>query len=376
MQPYVDLPRITKTSAQIVHLIRDAPDLTVSAGLELLDQNLGVLEDITDRLAGGQVQRQSYADLHGAATLAVEGELDWGSAIVRPYMVLTSAGVSARFNLGAYYTNTPVTELGSTPITFAVQGIDILDGLNTPVGEAYSIPSGASYLSTVESILIQEGFTQYVIDTSATNATLPTARAWVIDENTTWLKIVNDLLGSVGYQGIWSDWDGKLRAQPYVTPANRRPEWTYDVVQLTSMVTLQRSLERDFYKVPNRWVFVRSNNVDGTTPVLGDGLYIATNQSAGPTSIEARGGRVITRVMAIDVADQTSLVAAAQISIDADLKLATKVRLGTSPNPLHWHFDVMTYDDPAVGPPTQKALCTSWVLPLDGGNMNQEWTLI
>lgn len=375
MQLLTAPPRDALTTAAVTAVIRDAPGLRVDAGCELLDRGLNVLADITDVFAGGSVTRQSYADLHGAATLGFESTLDWGSAIVRPYMVLSAATTTARFNLGAYYTSTPKTELGDLPLIHAVEGIDILDGLNSPVGETYGVAAGTGYLMAVEAILTGQGYTVYQIDQTATGTVLPTARTWALDPSTTWLGIVNDLLGSIGYQGIWSDWDGRLRVQPYLSPTVRPPEWVYDVGASTSMLTVRRTIERDFYRAPNRWVFYRSNNVDSSAPVEGNGIFTVVNTSDGPTSIEARGGRVISKPVPLDVANQSALVQAAQVTLDADLRLKSKLQLGTAPNPLHWHFDRVTLNDPAVGPPAE-VLCTKWTLPLNGSDMTHEWSLL
>ncbi len=375
MQPMTAPPRDTLTAAAVRGIIRDAPGVRVSAGAELLDRGLNVTADISSLVTGGSITRSSYASLHGSGTLGVESELDWGAALVRPYVVLSAGATSARFNLGAYYTVTPETALGQTPVVHEVALIDILDALNDPVGEVYSVNAGTGYLAAVEAILLGRGFWQYVIDQSAAGSVLPSPRVWLLDDNTTWLTIVNDLLGAIGYQGIWSDWDGRLRVQRYLSPSARLSEFTYDVGATTSMLTLDRKIERDFYKAPNRWVFYRSNNVDGSPPVEGNGIYTVTNQSGGPTSIEARGGRVISKTMALDVADHAALVQAAQVTIDADLTIKTKLTLGSSPNPLHWHFDRMTVNDPAIGPQSE-ALGTQWTLPLDGGDMSHEWSLI
>jgi len=369
-------PRLQLTPAAVAAIIRDSTSPNVSAGLELLDRGLNLVADITSIFVAGSVTRSSYADLHGSASLQIEGALDWGQAIVRPYIVLSSGTAAARFNLGAYYTPTPERVLDEVPATYAVEAIDILDGLADPVGETYSVAAGVGYLDAVEAILQQRGYTAYLIDRTSTSAVLPSARTWVMDETTTWLGIVNDLLGAIGYYGIWSDWDGQLRVQQYVSPSTRRPEWTYDVGLATSMLVPGRKVKNDFYRAPNRWVFWRSNGVDGAQPVEGNGMYTVVNASNGRTSIDARGGRVITKPKALDVADQASLVRAGQRIVDDDLAVNAKLTLGVAPNPLHWHFDVVGIDDAEVAPPGSTALVTKWTLPLDGSDGTQEWSLL
>ncbi|WBB94175.1 hypothetical protein [Verrucosispora sp. WMMC514] len=372
MQAITAAPRNHLTEATVVRLLRDAPAITVGHGLELIGQDLQLVEDISADLAGGQVSRNSYATLHATCQLALSRALSWGSALVRPYMTISDGQDTARFNLGAYYTSTPTHRVGEDPVTYDVAGYDILHGLHSPVGEAYAVDAGVGYLAAVEAILQGQGYTRYLIDQRRGDAVLPSAKVWALDDQTRWLTVVNDLLAAIGYQGIWSDWDGQLRCQPYQRPADRAPEWLYDDRQATSMVGLNRDLERDFFEAPNRWVFVRQNDVDGPPPVEGDGVYTWTNTDVGDTSVEARG-RVLTKVVYADAADQAALEAAGQVTIDADMRIPTALRVTTSPNPLHWHFDRLIVDEPALGPYAD-VMATSWTLPLDGSDMTHEWT--
>jgi hypothetical protein len=375
MQPTNATPRDGFTSDQVVALIRDTPALLVSSGVELVNQNLDVIDDLSQFLAGGDVSRQAYAELHGSANLLLEAELDWGVSLLRPYMNLSDGTTTARFNLGAYWTSSPDTSLQSSPTLHAVSCIDIIDGLNDPVGQTYVVDTGVPYLTAVEGVLLARGYTQYLIEPTAIGSLIPSPKVWVLDDNTTWLKIVNELLAGVGYQGIWSDWNGVLRAQAYISPSLRGSEFAYDVSPTTGMMEPDRSVALDFYKVPNRWVFYRTNTTEGVTPVEGNGIYTYTNNAMGPTSVEARNGRVVTKVQGIDAVDQSALIASGQVTIDADRTVAAKLTLSTSPNPLHWHFDRVTVDDPALGL-TQDALVTQWTLPLSGAAMSHEWTLL
>jgi len=367
-------PRELLTEAAVVALIRDAPAVEFAAGLELLDTNLNVVDDVTDDFGGGSVARNAYATLHGTASLGVARTLDWGRAIVRPYMTMTDGTTTARFNLGAYVTSTPKRVIGEEPAMHAVAGYDILHSLSTTVGEAYAVDAGVGYLAAVATILTDRGLTGYIIDQSAAASVLPSARVWPLDQETTWLNIVNDLLGAIAYQGIWSDWDGRARLHRYLSPIARTPEWYYDVAPLTSMLDSLRTVERDFFDAPNRWIAVRSNNIDGPAPVEGDGIFTYVNSFVGDTSVEARG-RIISKVVPLEAADHAALVAAAQITIDADMRIPTKLTHATFPNPLHWHFDRLVLADPELGPAAD-VLSTQWTLPLNGANQTHEWTLL
>lgn len=374
MQPIVAPVRSGYTKEQITELIQSSAFI-VGAGAELLNMNLDVLENITDDLVGGTIRRSNYATLHGSASLDISRELPWGRAIVRPYMTIESGSMSVRFNLGAFFTNTPERVLGTQPLTYSVECYDLLHALDTPAGEAHQVFSGTRYLDAVEEILTAQGFTRIIIDRTRATTTLPATKVWPIAENTTWLIIVNDLLAAIGYRGIWSDWDGYLRCESYETPATRQPEWTYNATSLNSMLGQTRTYTRDFYAAPNRWVAVRNGQITSDTPVEGNGIYTEVNQNNGETSISARGGRVITRLLTFDAADQAALIAQTKSAIENDLTLKTKITVETSPNPLHGHFDVVTLVDAEAGA-NLKLIESSWELPLLGGDMKHEWSTI
>jgi hypothetical protein len=375
MQPVVAGPREGLTDAEVTAVLRDHPDVEVTGGLEQIDMSLEVVEDLTAFLVGGAVQRESYATLHGSCTLDINERLDWGQAIVRPYVLLDGI----RFNLGAYFTEVPENEVSTDPGLYSVSGHDILLRLYDRVGFAYGVTAGTNVLAKVEEILLQRGYLKYNIDQDRSDATMPSARVWAIDDNTTWLTVVNDLLGSVGYQGIWSDWDGALQCRPYVAPVDRGPEWVYYGHGETSQLSVERRITTDMFDTPNRWIAVRQNNIDGPTPVEGDGIYTFVNNSTGPTSVDARGGRIITApLIMVDAADQSALIAAVNARAAADMSSHTTVELEVWPiMPLHWHFDrAYVIDDAMQG--ISDVLVYSWTLPLppatDG--MRQTWSTV
>lgn len=362
MQQLCGSPRNGFTEDQIVELLQNSPSLVLAGGLEIVDLGLNVIEDISDDLAGGSIQRQSFADLHATANLSVTRELDWGAGLVRPYMVVSNGTYEARFNLGVFHVNTPTHSTAESPPTFQVEGYDILLRLAQPVGDAYAIAAGDSYLATVEEILLSRGYERYIIDQTASDKVAPTARVWAFDDATTWMTVVNNLLASVGYQGIWSDWDGRLRCEPYILPADRRVEWTYTDDPTTTMIGVETQIQRDFFSSPNMWVFYRQNNVDDVAPVEGKGIYTYVNQSVGETSVDARGGLVIPKVQSVDSADQGSLIAQGNATIAADMDIPTIVSVKVSPNPLHWHFDRLLFQHSAFSIADMQ--CTSWTLSL------------
>lgn len=376
MQPVLADPRGSDDPDIVTGLIRDSAAVKVGRGLELVDRDLNVLDEVTE-LEGGTIRRNSYATLHGLADLPIARELDWGAGLVRPYITLASGLGSAKFRLGAYYLPTPRRDLGRSPELYQTQCFDYLQGLDARIGESYGIAAGTPVLEHVAGILDLQGYTRYVIDQSAAAETVPSpGYAKPITDDPTWLGVVNDLLAMIGYAGIWSDWEGRLRVHPYLRPVERANEWYYDTTSDAGMLQTGRQVDDDYYDAPNAWTFYRNNLEEGVQPVPGNGLFRYVNQSQGRTSVEARGDRVVPAPsVGLDAANQVALEAAAQARIDADMALTRRVYADVDLMPLHWHFDRVWVDDPAIGPPFN-ALCTEWQIPLAGRTMQQTWAVL
>jgi hypothetical protein len=382
VQPPTDGPRSRFTTEQVVYLLEQAPSIQVDHGLELVNTGLDVVEDVSEWMSGGQVQRNAYATSHGSARLLLAKELAWSRALVRPYYLITgptsssaTAASTMRFDLGAYFTDVSDDDLSEDPPTWDVAGHDIVSILDDAVGDAYSVPKGTDYLARVEDILLDRGVVRYVVDQSAAGKTLPTPMTWTLDDNVTWLFVVNQLLAAIGYRGIYSDWDGWLRVEPYVTPSDRASEWVFTVDDVSAVIGQALTRSRDWYDAPNRWVFYRNSGTDDVSPVDGNGRYEYINTYVGDTSVEGRNGRVVTKTVGVDAADQASLMQQAQVTIDADLAIPTRLSFPTSPFPLAWHFDRLTLLDPRIGSASEVQSST-WTLPLDGGDMTWETTVV
>jgi hypothetical protein len=382
MQPPTDGPRAGFTAAQVAYLIENSPSFNTDMGLQLIDMDGNILDDFSEFMSECTVGRSNFATLHGTCTLSLDAALDWGNTIVRPYMTFTgpisstaTALTTMVFYLGAYFVDTPEEDMQAEPPTWDATGYDVLSILDDYIGDDYHVDTGVAYLARVEQILLERGVTRYVIDQDASARILASPKVYSLDENPTWLQVVNDLLAGVGYSGIWSDWNGALRCHAYTAPLFRPPEWYLTADVANTLLTQRRKRSRDFYDAPNRWVFYQSN-VTETQPVDGNGRYEYINEDRGETSVEARGGRTITKTPeGVDVADQASLEAYAQRVIAADMQIPTKVSIDTAPFPLVWHFDKYAVSDPQLGAAVD-VVGQSWSLNLNGSDMAHEWSIL
>lgn len=342
--------------------------LSVDCGCDLLSSTGAFVTDISADLtaAGSWIERRVDDTIHGTCELILSRRLAWGSDRVRPWITLTDhLGNAQTWYLGVYVLTTPERRAGESPQTYAVQGYDLLHILTAPYGSTYALASGAVVLTAIGTLLTAAGGTN-ALSQAAIASTLPAAKVWPLDDKVTTLSIINELLAIIGYESLWVDRDGRWRADPLVADAVKSPVWAYDADSATTTVGEDRAEQADYFAAPNRWVFV--NDDAATLPTEGAGIYTVSNAADGPTSIAARG-RTINRVVHLKAANQTALVTQADIIVAADKRVARTVELTAAPNPTHWHNEVVTFTDPALGASgTWKV--TGWTLPLDGGDMS------
>lgn len=344
-----------------------ATSLSIAVGLELLDINDVVLADISSDLETGVVARNMNAAIHGTARFKLARTIEWHNQRLRPYMTISDllSGVSERFDLGIYLPETPSRTTGRTPMTFDVEAYDKLVILDHPHGVAFTATAGDDVLTVIETIL--DGLDLPHAFDQSSSAVIPSTRSWPLSSQNTTLTIINDLLASVGYRGLYVDRQGVFRSEPYRPPAERAPVWHYDATSTKAIIGAEISEEIDLFAVPNWWVFVRDDPAQDA-PSEGDGIYTVLNSTDGPTSISARG-RVIRKVEYVDAADQASLVALGDQIVQRDRQPFAHLEFVAVPNPLHWHADSVTVTSSDLGLVGATFGEQSWSLPLDGGDM-------
>jgi hypothetical protein len=340
------------------------------AGCDLLDSNDVYVDDISADLmpAGSSVGRGIYRTLHGACRLNLSRDVPWGSARLRPYMLVSSDGATwYRQNLGVYLPSTPERQIGETPPIWACEGFDKLDVLNTPFGSTYAVAAGAAILPAVESLITGAGEAKVAIDQTAVAVTAPAELVFPLADDATTLQIVNELLDAVGYRALRVDREGWFRSVPYLSPTDLPVVWTYSADSASTTVSESRTSISDYYQAANEIVGI-NDDPSNDIPTDGDGLYLLSNQSDGLTSIDGRGGRTIRRIVRGTYASQGALETAVQRVLDAESRVARLFELSVSPNPVHGHFDVVNFVDSSV-PVDGRMLVTDWELPLDGSDM-------
>lgn len=415
MQQLTAAPRGQLTPDQVRHLLIGAAGVHYDRGLEVLDASLNVLADISDDFQGGTVTRSMNATVHGSCALLVrDGAYDvhYGTQLLRPYMTISDGELTARFNAGVYRVAEPSVDYTTDPATAAFTGSDRLALLDRPIGDAYTIGKGTPYLSAARQAIDAAGLdaTTVRFDGTAAGAVLPADKSWPLladtsapgaaaaalpvdvssdstGGQTTWLRIVNELLAAINYRGLWADQDGVLRSGPYQPPSARTVEFdfNFDDAKVT-VIDPGRARNVDQSAPVNKWIFQQSNLIDAAgnpiEPTEGAGQYTRTNQNFGPTSVNAQGGLVWPVVVQLDAADQATLVALGDAQVNAALTAAATLSVTTGPFPAAWHLDIYTYADERMnGETVIKVQGTEWTLDLGASttppaNMTHTWQTV
>ena len=211
---------------------------------------------------------------------------------------------------------------------------------HTYTSKATSAISFFSYAGGTGNIIVQNILAAYTtnVNKNITDSpkTLPTAMEW--EPGTSKLSIINDLLGAVNYTSATYNEDGIFVARPYVSPADRTPEFTY-ATDASSVIVGDVSQTVDLFAVPNKWVVVVS---DPDRPAL-IGSY--TNSSPNsPTSTVSRGRTIVDYRTEQSAPDQLTLDAqASRLAFEAS-QIYEAVEFETALMPIHETADVYYVD--------------------------------
>jgi hypothetical protein len=347
--------------------------LNVRAGCELLDEDLNLVQDISDTMVlDGQIEHTSFNRIAGTCKLTFDADYLWHINRFRPYLVLTDEdGNEAQYNMGVYMLNTPRRATGKTPARYEAEGYDLISLLDTPYGSSYSLPQGSSYLSTIASLLDAAGVPSYDIDQTAAASTTPMDLLWRLDNDNTWLKIINDLLLGIGYLELYCDRNGTLQAKPFLFPQDKSAVWVYDTESATTIALEELQSETDLHEIPNKWIF-RRNVPSQALPTEGDGLYTVINSTDSQTSTGERGSNrpPVTIIIDVDTAyTQTELEITGDRIVDRMKQPSLELTLSAGINPTHFHYEVVTVTAPALGLAAAKFYVESWTLPIGSNAM-------
>lgn len=292
---------MTRNEAVVFKILRNGGDYG------FLYPKEGTMPTLRNR-AGGDIKLSLQGNFVpiGYDSKGREIPIDWLTDEIQPVLVLN--GVSYRLGVLA------VASLeGQEADPASYVNLELYDRgwriRETKTESILHLPKNANYVDTIEQLLTSCGVA--VIFGMPTTLTLKEDREdW--DVGTSYLKIVNDLLGEINYKQLYFDASGAAVLQPkekataanikhYLSnrKLNPRDQRTVGIISIEKKLT--RSM--DIYKAPN--VFVCScANPDKS------GVMIATAENTNPQSpisIPRRGRRIVEYERVNNIASQAEL---------------------------------------------------------------------
>lgn len=263
---------------------------------------------------------------------AFEADVDAGAGIkpytdyIAPYLTVEHEdGTSQTSQFGIYMTVPPRQSISQTSSTVTIDSRDltwILSSVTYPNG--CSFVSGQNIVGTVRSIITAAGITRHsILDHGAV---LPADTSW--KAGSSYLTVINDLLGMVGYYTLYMTKDGQLASRPYVSDKNKAPSRTYDTTT-PGTVSIVRTIERD--TSPERI----ANQVTVIGPITMEVPIVATRTNdnpSSPTSTVSLGMTITKTYEGVQVADQESAEIQAQRYLDTASQQYHRLTLHTTPD--------------------------------------------
>lgn len=367
MQPTTDPPRDHLTADQVEQLLTWPKRQIVHAGLELLDVDDVFVEDISTVLspAGSSIARDAAGIIHGSCQLELSEELAWGRDRVKPYLILAGPpGLEARFDLGVYVLQTPQRQGGRVPPRIPVSGQDKLQLLDQSPARTITVAKNAPIIAAVTDLLAEAGQTNVWLSGAGDDVNAPARFTRVLDEQVTWLSVINELLAMAGWDPLWADWNGVLRSQPARLLTDRGPERSYSTVVATSIMSPTGVLTDDKWKIPNRWV-VFASSAGLSSPTVGNGIHVVDDEDD-----QALRG-IVTATRRVEAASQSVLEQRAEQLAAEETRHARRYEVDVLPVPIHWHNDVVDATDPALEAAGSWSV-VRWTLPLHRALMHLE----
>lgn len=188
------------------------------------------------------------------------------------------------------------------------------------------LAAGANYVQEIQRLLVSCGIDTVLATPS--DAVFSEAREdW--DIGTSYLDIVNQLLGEINYNPLWFNAQGAAVLEPVSVPSVSRLKHVLDESNVESMLLPSISRETDIYRAPNVFLCVCSNP-DKSGPLVSKAEN--TNPQS-PLSIGRRGRRIMKKIQVNNIESQAALDAyAARICNESMIRGETiRVQTGLLP---------------------------------------------
>ena len=351
-----------------------SPGLDIKPHMFLEDYEGNIVENVSDRFIseGSYIQRDSTAEIDGTALfnfVDVE-DFDFGRHLLVPVLEFVDTDgneVSRSYRMGKWVMQPPDIPLDRNEL-ISINCLDNVSLLATNIEAEFSISPGTNVLSAIISLLRRHGIAG--LDGVVGEDGLPldigfelaTYGNWNVEDNMTYLKIINQLLEVSAHVGIYANRDGKLASHPWTPLRQNEIQWDFDYNTGSGIVPPTKRLgQRE--QVPNVWI--------GTAEALDqpeDDERIKLELREGtrsPFAVEAQGGRRNVKVLKLKVGSIEQLERALIQLQEEDLTRSEQVEIHCSPLPNLYQSPTCRVNIAELDLINRLGICRGWTLNFD-----------
>jgi len=305
-----------------------------------------VYEELSDYVTGGVISTDIDRDIKSTLELELTDVTKFPPySWVSVYRTIEREGEEPEtLRQGVFRLGQPTSEWpsGKGKVTGSDATIQVRDTVTT---DTVTLAAGVVYTTAIESLLSLAGFTnRFAIPAAA--ATIPTG-GLTYPRGTSYLAIVNELLGAIGYYTLYMTGDGILTSKPYGSRVIEDPRYTFTLGKTAELVGTITSSPSDSnlynyvqaaYTKPNGTTIIRTaENKNAKHPYS----TVALGQLAAPG-----GSQKVYQVKAIEangVVDSTALAALAAEVLERS-SMYRYVSVQTLPDGNHQPHEIVLLD--------------------------------
>ena len=284
------------------------------------------------------------------------------------------------YRMGNWIMQQPGVNLDHTDLV-SVECQDVISLLDVPIGRSWYVDKGVNVGEALSALLEAQGLVGLNTNLPAIPYRTSNAPSWIVTENLSWLQIANEILRTTAHTNLFTDQRGTISTLPWRPITEFTPVWDFDSTESDSWIAAATELEPENEQVPNHWVAV----VDDPDSDLYGRIAEARNTEAShPWSIPSQGGRIVTKVIAVNTPvleepegpvviteDELTLTVLQTIvkrEAELDILRTSRLRIECGPVPHLWSSPVVRVHMPELGIVDRLGVVSEWRLPLDIAN--------
>lgn len=219
----------------------------------------GVFLGTLSSVVGGELTKNAFRAIRTGGTIELSentsSEIDFLNDRIKIFYCLWVDGEWVEWPLGEFLLASPTRKKSGVMKNRSIEVYDKILILQQDCrDDTFVVPAGTVVTTVVKDVIESTGEKSI----SMTDSTAETRHDWIWEPGTSALEIVNDLLSSINYFGVWVDGYGSFRVEPYVRLEQRTLVWTF-FDDSESLYTPEISVDEDFFFIPNKVILVCSD---------------------------------------------------------------------------------------------------------------------